>query len=87
MVSRERTRVHSPSPPSSPARGEDVDKSTVLITNEAIGVRSTLLTSHLTHGCGVWLEKLKLGAILKKLARIPPEKIGCQVYTIHRCHP
>jgi hypothetical protein len=32
-VDRERIKVHSPSPPSSPARGEDVDKSIMPITD------------------------------------------------------
>jgi len=33
MVSRERTKVHSPSPPSSPARGEDGDRSIMPIAD------------------------------------------------------
>lgn len=77
MVSRERTRVHSPSPPSSPARGEDVDKSAMLITDRIDTNSNVMLGKPVIRGTRITVElilrKIKQGASQKELLEAYPK--------------
>ncbi len=76
MVSRERTKVHSPSPPSSPARGEGGDRSIMPITDRIEFNSKVMLGKPVIRGTRIKVElilrKIKEGASPKELLEAYP---------------
>jgi uncharacterized protein (DUF433 family) len=76
MLSREKTKVHSPSPPSSPARGEDVDRSIMPITDRIEINSKVMLGKPVIRGTRITVElilrKIKERASPKELLEAYP---------------
>ena len=76
MVARERTKVHSPSPPSSPVEGEKVDKSVMPITDRIEVNSKVMLGKPVIRGTRITVElilrKIKQGISTKELLEAYP---------------